>query len=122
MNLQCPRAWELGRAIFMDKMTMRFKGCHKDKQQITYKAEGDGFQADTLADNGYTYQVFMQNYLASTKYLQQGLSPLHSRTMALFDSLEYNHHQCGMNNLYNSCAFSRAAFNHPCSILCCGVA
>ena len=122
INLQCPHAWELGRAIAVNEMTIGFQGRHKDKRRITYKAEGDGFQADALADNGYTYQIFMRNNPAPTKYIKQGLSPLHSRTMALFDSLEYTHHQCGMDNLYNSCAFSCAAYNHPRSILCHGVA
>ena len=50
-----------------------------------------------------------------------GLSPLHSRTMALFDSLEDDYHHVGMDNLYNSAAFCRAAYNHPRKVLCHGV-
>ena len=98
INYSCPKAWELGRALAVDEMTMRFKGKHKDKRWITYKAEGDGFQADALCDNGYTYQVYMRNNPAPHKYLKQGLSPLHSRTMALFDSLKDDYHQVGMDN------------------------
>jgi hypothetical protein len=121
INYSCPKAWELGRALAVDEMTMRFKGKHKDKRRITYKAEGDGFQADALCDNGYTYQVYMRNDPAPSKYLKQGLSPLHSRTMALFDSLKDDYHQVGMDNLYNSAAFCRAAYNHPRKVLCHGV-
>ena len=122
MNYQYPRAWKLGRACAVDEMTMRFKGKHKDKRRITYKAEGDGFQSDALCDDGYCYQIYMRNDPAPKKYLKQGLSPLHSRTMALFDSLKDDFHQVGMDNLYNSAAFCRAAFNHPRKILCHGVA
>ena len=70
---------------------MRFKGCHKDKRRITYKTEGDGFRADALCEDGYTYQVYLRNERAPMKYLKQGLSPLHPQTMALFDSLSDNY-------------------------------
>eukprot|EP00957_Ditylum_brightwellii_P159117 12109836-Ditylum_brightwellii.AAC.1 len=35
--------WLLGESRLSDEMMMRFKGNHKDKKQITYKAEGDSF-------------------------------------------------------------------------------
>ena len=54
-------------AFSVDKMTMGFKAQHKDKNQITYKAEGDGFQADALCQDGFTYQVFMPNDRAPVK-------------------------------------------------------
>ena len=56
---------------------MRFQGQYKDKHRITYKAEGDGFQADALCDEGFTYKVHTPNDPAPNKYLKQGLSPLH---------------------------------------------
>ena len=59
----------------VDAMTIGFKGQHTDKRQITYKAEGDGFQTDALYQNGFTYHVYMRNDRAPTKYLMQGLSP-----------------------------------------------
>ena len=92
-------------AFSVDEMTMGFKGQHKDKKRITYKAEGDGFQADALCQDGFTYQVFMRNDRAPAKYLKKGLSPLHLRVMGLFDSIKDTHHQCAMDNLYNSAAF-----------------
>ena len=87
---------------------MRFQGQHKDKQRITYKAEGDVFQSDALCDEGFTYQVYMRNDHAPKKYLKQGLSPLHSRVMELFDDVRDSYHHYTMDNLYNSDAFFRA--------------
>ena len=100
---------------------MGFKGQHADKRRITYKAEGDGFQCDALCDSGFTYQVYMQNHPAPAKYLKQGLSPLHSRVMGLFDTVNDDNHQCAMDNLYNSAAFCKAAMNHEKKVLCHGV-
>ena len=84
---------------------MRFQGQYKDKHRITYKAEGDGFQADALCDEGFIYQVYMRNDPAPKKYIKQVLSPLHSRVVALFDSVKDSYHHCTIDNLYNSAAF-----------------
>ena len=100
---------------------MGFQAKHVDKRCITYKNEGDGFQGDALCGDGFTYQVYMRNDPAPKKYLRQGLSPLYSRVMALFDSLEDEYHQCDMDNLYNSATFCRAAYNHENKVLCHGV-
>ena len=92
------------------------------KRRIAYKAEGDGFQVNDLCHAGYTYQVYLKNEPACSKYLKLCLSPLHSWTMALFDLLKDDYHQVGINNLYNSAAFCRAAYNHPRRVLCCRIA
>ena len=63
----------------------------------------------------------MRNDPAIKNYLKQGLSPLHSRVMELFDALKDSYHHCTMDNLYNSAAFFRAAYNHTKKILCQGV-
>ena len=63
----------------------------------------------------------MRNDPAPKKYLKQGLSPLHSRVMSLFDVVKDKYHHCTMDNLYNSAAFCKAAFNHRAQILCQGV-
>ena len=101
---------------------MAFKGQHRDKKRIIYKAEGGDFQVDALCQEGYTYQIWMRNNRAPSKCLKQGMSPLHSRVMVLFDSIEDNHHQCAMNDLYNSVAFCKAAYNHKKKVLCHSVA
>ena len=119
MNYIFPTAWLLGVAIAIDEMTMGFQGRHGDKKRITYKNEGDGFQADALAQEGYCYQFHMRNDPAPRKY--SAYSPLHARVMALFDSLEEKYHHAGFDNLYNSASFCRASFNHNKKVLCHGV-
>ena len=101
---------------------MRFKGHHRDKLRITYKSEGDGFQADDICDEGYFYQVYMWNEPARKKYLKQGISPLHYQTMALFDSLKDDQHQVGKDNIYNFATFCRSACHHDRKVLCHGLA
>ena len=91
---------------------MRFKGKHKDKLRITYKKEGDWFQADALCDDDYTLQVHTRNDPVPKKYLKEGFSPLHTRVMSLFDVLEEHYYKCAKNNLYNAGSFCQAACNH----------
>ena len=100
---------------------MGFKGQHKDKKWITYKAEGGGFQSYALFQEGFTNHIWMRNDRAPINYLKQGLLPLHSRVVGLFDLIEDNHHQCAMDNLYNSAAFCKAAYNHKKKVLYHGV-
>ena len=120
MNYIFPTAWLLGVAIAIDKMTMGFQGRHAEhKKRITYKNEGDGFQADALAQDGYCYQFSMRNNLPPRKY--SAYSPLHARVMALFDTLEEKYHHAGFDNLYNSASFCRASYNHNKNVLCHGV-
>jgi hypothetical protein len=121
MNYIGPKAVLLGECASVDEMTIGFQGSHKDKRRITYKAEGDGFQCDALCQEGYCYQHYFRNDPAPKKYVALGLSPLHARVMWLFDSLVDDHHQIGMDNLYNSAAFCRAAFLHFRKVLCHGV-
>lgn len=121
MNWIFPTAWLLGMALSVDEMTMGFQGRHPDKKRITYKAEGDGFQCDALAQEGYCYQFYMRNDPPPNKYRKQGLSPLHSRVMALFDTVYDLFHHGGFDNLYNSVNFCRAAFNHTYKVLVHGV-
>ena len=96
---------------------MRFKGHHRDKLRITFKAEGDELMADALCDDEYLYQIYFQNDPALKKYLDMGLSPLLARTMTLFDDLRDEYHCCSMDNLYNSDAFFRHAYNNNNKVL-----
>ena len=63
----------------------------------------------------------MRNVPAPLKYIKEGLSPLHSRVMALFDSLRDCCHHRVMDNLYNSAVFCKKAFYHKFKVLCHGV-
>ena len=59
----------------------------------------------------------MRNDTAPNKYIKQGLSPLYSRVMALFDAVKDSYHHCTIDHLYNSAEFCRAAFNHTRKII-----
>ena len=72
------RAWRMGRDISGDEQTLGFQGQHADKLQITYKAEGDGFQCDALCDSGYSWTFFFRNMPDPKKWIRLGFSPLHS--------------------------------------------
>jgi hypothetical protein len=61
MNYIFHMAWLLGVAIAIDEMTLGFQGHHKHKKCITPKAEGDRFQADALAQEGYCFQFYTRN-------------------------------------------------------------
>ncbi len=114
-------AWSLGRDLAGDEQTIGFKGRSEFKKRITYKKEGDGFQADALCDDGYTYCFYFRNQSAPKKYLKEGLSPLHSRCMALFDCLPNSYHQVRFDNLYMSAKFALAAYCHPNKVMVEGV-
>jgi hypothetical protein len=121
MNYIGPKTVLLGECASVDEITIGFQGSKKDKRRIAYKAEGDGFQCDALCQKGYCYQHYFRNDPAPKKYVALGLSPLHGRVMWLFDSLLDDHHQIGMDNLYNSAAICRAAFFYLRKVLCHGV-
>ena len=105
-------AWRLGRDISGDEQTIGFQGRHSDKLRITYKAEGDGFQCNALADTGFTWTFYFRNQPAPEKWTKLGYSPLHSRILGMFDQLEEQYHNCWFDNLYLSAKFARAAYKH----------
>ena len=117
-----PQCYMPGKSISIDEMTMGFQGRHRDKKRITYKSEGDGFQADALSDDGYALQIFMRNDPAPKEYLKNGTSPLHARVLRLFNVLEHQYHQAGMDNLYNSVSFCKKSYIHENRVLVHGVA
>ena len=51
-------------------MTMQFQDQYKEKQRITYKVEGGGFQRDALCDGDFTYKAYMRNDSSPKKYLK----------------------------------------------------
>mmetsp|Transcript_25091 Transcript_25091/g.54722 ORF Transcript_25091/g.54722 Transcript_25091/m.54722 type:complete len:1026 (-) Transcript_25091:83-3160(-) len=103
-------AWLLGENVSCDEETQGFQGNHRDKLRITYKKEGDGFQCDAIAENGYTWTFYFRNQPAPKKYTDMGMSPLHARVLFLFDQLKSEYHSCGLDNLYNSAKFCKFAY------------
>ena len=106
------KAWCLGHDISGDEQTIGFQGRHDDKLQITYKAEGDGFQCDALCEKGFTWIFYFCNQPAPVDWVRKGYSPLHSRVLAMFDQLEEKYHNCWFDNLYLSAKFAKASFAH----------
>jgi len=66
---------DMEKDISCDKQTIGFKGNHSDKQRISYKKEGDGFLADSILQDGYTYTFYMQNMPVPKSYVDNKLSP-----------------------------------------------
>ena len=85
----------------MDDQTWRFKEIHKDKEWISYKRYGDVFQAEVLADRGFTYAVKPQIKPAPQKSTKDSLPSLHYRAMTLLDKVKDIFNHFGMDNLYN---------------------
>ena len=112
----------MGRDISCDEQTIGFKGNHSDKQRISYKKEGDGFLADAILQDGYTYTFYMQNMPVPKNYVDNKLSPLHARVLFMFDQLKEPYHHCGLDNLYISAKFARAAFIGKNKVMVQGVA
>jgi Transposase IS4/SAP domain len=115
-------AWDVGSHLSGDEQTIGFKGNHADKQRISYKKEGDGFLADAIAEDGYTYTFFFRNMPAPKKYIDMKLSPLHARVLFMFNTLKEKHCTIGLDNLYISARFVREAFISKSAVMVHGVA
>jgi len=93
--------------LSVDEQTIMFHGASKLKARIKYKKTGDGFQCDSICANGYTVTFYFRHQPAPKKYIENGLSPLHSRIMFMFDQLKSQNHSVYMDNLYMSATFAR---------------
>ncbi len=107
MNGVNKKAVHLGRDLSCDEQTVGFQGHHKDKQRITYKNEGDGFLADCICSEGYTYNFHFRHQAPSKILIDAGLSPLHARVVGLVSQLPNKNYTLTMDNLYNSAKFFR---------------
>ena len=96
VNYIFPLIWLLWFAISIDEVATSFKGNHKYKNIIKCNDEGDGFQANELFQDGFTYHIFMEKDPDPPRYTDQGLSPIHTIVMALFDVLMDMCHRCTM--------------------------
>ena len=67
---------------------------------------------DALCNEGYTYSWYFINQLASRKWIDYGLSPLHGRVMSLLEQLpgKTGNYICGIDHLFNSPKFAKQAF------------
>ena len=97
--------WHLGVSTSVDETKIVFQDRHQDKRRVTYKSEGEGFQADAIYQYSFWYQLLFQNYPSTQKYINMWLSPLHARKMNLFDTVYDEYHQCAMEKSYNYSGF-----------------
>ena len=77
----------------IDEQTIGFKGKCSMTTVIKFKKEGDGFLVDCWADGGYTYAFYFRNDLPPAKYKATGLSALHKRCLAIYDSLPHKNYK-----------------------------
>ena len=73
---------------------------------MTYKEEVNELQTNAICQKWYTYQVCMCTDTVTKICLDKSMSQLYVRVMDIFDTVEVKHHQCAMDNLYNSSALS----------------
>jgi hypothetical protein len=109
INRMSMMAWDMGSHASCDEQLIGFQGHCQDKMRIKYKKEGDGFQAECICENGYTYSFYSCNLPAPKKYLQCKCSPIHARVLFLFDQLPCKNVVVGLDNLYVSKQFCREA-------------
>ena len=112
----------LGRNLSCDEQTIGFQGQHKSKQRITYKKEGDGFLADCICSNGYTYAFYFRHQKASDGFITNTMcSPLHGRVIGLISQLPDKNYTLCMDNLYMSAKFARLCLMMPQKVMIHGV-
>ena len=112
----------MGRNLSCDEQTIGFQGNHKDKQRITYKKEGDGFLADCICSDGYTFSFHFRHQQASEKIMKTfGCSPLHARVLGLISQLPDKYYTLGMDNLYNSAKLCRLCYGMDQKVMVHGV-
>jgi hypothetical protein len=93
----------LVRNLLCDEQTIGFKENHKDKQRITYKRESDGFLADCICSDGYTYSFHFRHQEGNQRIMKIfKCSPLRARVLGLISQLPDNYCTLGMDNLYSS--------------------
>jgi len=117
-----PLSWTCGKHLGLDEQTIGFQGHHVNKQRITYKREGDGFQCDALCDDRFTFTVYFRNEVPPRNYVRDlGLSSLHARSLWLLDQLTQKHHHVWVDNLYMSAKFAKAGFTSKNKVVLSGV-
>ena len=92
----------VGVNISIDEQSIGCQGRHPGILRIKYKAEGDGFQCDSLYSDGYTYAFYFQNQPPPKLFTDMDMSPLHARVHALLEQLPLQLYKCEMDNLYMS--------------------
>ena len=106
----------LGEYISYDEESIQFTGRSSFKLRLKFKKVNEGFQADCICSNGYTFSFYFRHQKAPKKYLEKDFAPLHARVAFLFDQLHHKNHSCFMDNLYMSALFALFLLNLPNSV------
>ena len=109
------RCWDTGAKVSIDEQTIGFQGRHGSKLRITYKRIGDGFQADAICEDGYTYAFKFRHDLVPSVGTED-LSPLHKRCVWLMKELQNDWTSIYLDNLYNSLKFTKVAYKEKCLV------
>ena len=100
------QAMHLPENISCDEQTIGFSGRDSKKARVKYKKVGDGYQADSICCQGYTYTFDFRHQPPPKKYIDEGYSPLHARFRFMVDQLRSKYHCLFMDNLYMSAMFA----------------
>ena len=122
LNQVSMQAVHLPENLACDEQTISFQGRSVYKLRVKHKTAGDGFQCDSICNDGYTYSFYFRHQPPPEKYIKQGLSPLHSRVLFLYDQLKSKHHCLWMDNLYMSAQFAKRSINSKNKVKVHGVA
>jgi hypothetical protein len=115
-------AWQLAKNLSIDEQTCKMQGKSEFKTHCgKYKRIGDGIQADYIADDGYTYNLYFRNEPVSQNWLDAGFCPMHAQLLHMFSNLREDGHWCKMDNLFNSVNLARAAYSLSTRVLIHGV-
>ena len=87
---------------FISYLTLNFSLSH---ERITYRKEYGGFQCDAICEDGCTFTFYFINKQAPNNYTYQGIIPLYSRVIFMFDKLKCKYHNCRLEKLYISSKF-----------------
>ena len=66
-------AWELGHNLAVDEQTIGFQGQHADKLRFNLKNTSDGFQTDSLCEDGYTFSLHFRNEPPPQQCIDRGI-------------------------------------------------
>jgi len=107
-------AWLLGEHVLLNKQTCKIQ----DKTIYTTccgkcKRIGDGVQTDAIADVRDTADFYFQNKPVDNKWINMGMSLMHTCILHVFSGLRETGHSCKMDNLFNSVNLARQVYTLP---------
>ncbi|KAK3274723.1 hypothetical protein CYMTET_17106 [Cymbomonas tetramitiformis] len=96
---------DLGPDVSLDEQDCGFQGRSALKDKIKFKAEGDGFLADCICQDGYTWTFHFRHDPTPLPLTQKDASDLHNRCLMLVKRLKFEWTRMWMDNLFVSRRF-----------------